>query len=65
MREKGWRHHIFIPNDVYNALQLAYGERRLSAFFTVLAREFIATHKEDMRQRIASRINLLSDSTDQ
>ena len=65
MKEKGWRHHIFIPNDVYNALQLAYGERRLSAFFTVLAREFIATHKEDMKQRIALRINLLSDSTDQ
>lgn len=63
MNEAGKRHQFFIPDDVYNALQLTYGERRISAFFTVLAREFIAKHKEDMKQRIASRINLLSDST--
>lgn len=65
MNEAGKRHQFFVPDDVYNALQLTYGERRISAFFTVLAREFIAKHKEDMRQRIASRINLLSDTTDQ
>jgi DNA mismatch repair ATPase MutL len=65
MKEAGKRHQFFVPDDVYNALQLTYGERRISAFFTVLAREFIAKHKEDMKQRIASRINLLSDSTDQ
>lgn len=65
IKEAGKRHQFFVPDDVYNALQLTYGERRISAFFTVLAREFIAKHKEDMRQRITSRINLLSDSTDQ
>ena len=65
MKEAGKRHQFFVPDDVYNALQLTYGERRISAFFTVLAREFIAKHKEGMKQRIASRINLLSDSTDQ
>lgn len=62
LKEVGKRHQFFVPDDVYNALQLTYGERRISAFFTVLAREFIAQHKEDMKQRIASRIHLLSDS---
>jgi hypothetical protein len=62
-KESGKRHQLFIPDDVYNALLLTYGERKISAFYCALARRYIAMHKEDMRQRITSRTNLLSDNT--
>lgn len=62
-KESGRRHQLFIPDDVYNALQLTYGEKKISAFYCALARQYIAMHKEDMRQRITSRTNLLLDKT--
>lgn len=62
-KESGRRHQLFIPDDVYNALLLTYGERKISAFYCALARRYIAMHKEDMRQRITSRTNLLLDNT--
>lgn len=60
-QESGRRHMVFIPEEVFNALQLTYGERKISAVYAVLARTHIATFKDDMRQSIAGKSSLLAE----
>lgn len=57
--EKGHRHYVFLPDEVFATLETVYGSNRLSAVFTVLARAFIDANKEELRRLIAHRTNLL------
>lgn len=60
-RQPGKRHMVFIPDDIFNALQLAYGDRNISAVYAVLARNHISKNKEEMRRIISDRSNLLTE----
>ena len=57
--EKGHRHYVFLPDEVFATLETVYGSNRLSAVFTALARAFIDANKEELRRLIAHRTNLL------
>ena len=57
--EKGHRHWVFLPDEVFATLETVYGSNRLSAVFTALARVFIDANKEELRRLIAHRTNLL------
>lgn len=57
--ENGHRHMVFLPDDVYATLETVYGSNRISAILTALARTYIERNKEELRQLIATRINLL------
>ena len=57
--EKGHRHYVFLPDEVFATLETVYGSNRLSAVFTALARVFIDANKEELRRLIAHRTNLL------
>ena len=57
--EKGHRHYVFLPDEVFATLETVYGSNRLSAVFTTLARAFIDANKEELRRLIAHRTNLL------
>ncbi len=57
--ESGHRHMVFLPDDVYATLETVYGSNRISAIFTALARTYIERNKEELRQLIATRTNLL------
>ena len=57
--EKGHRHYVFLPDEVFTTLETVYGSNRLSAVFTALARAFIDANKEELRRLIAHRTNLL------
>ena len=57
--EKGHRHWVFLPDEVFATLETVYGSNRLSAVFTALARAFIDANKEELRRLIAHRTNLL------
>lgn len=57
--EKGHRHWVFLPDEVFVTLETVYGSNRLSAVFTALARAFIDANKEELRRLIAHRTNLL------
>ena len=57
--EKGHRHWVFLPDEVFATLETVYGSNRLSAVFTALARVFIDANKEEPRRLIAHRTNLL------
>lgn len=55
------RHMIFLPTELSSILYYAYGERRLSAVISVIVREHIETFKNDIRQKIAEKSNLLME----
>ena len=57
--EKGHRHYVFLPDEVFATLETVYGSNRLSAVFTALARAFIDANKDELRRLIAHRTNLL------
>ena len=57
--ESGHRHMVFLPDDVYATLETVYGSNRISAILTALARTYIERNKEELRQLIATRTNLL------
>ena len=57
--EKGHRHYVFLPDEVFATLETVYGSNRLSAVFTAIARAFIDANKEELRRLIAHRTNLL------
>lgn len=57
--EKGHRHYVFLPDEVFATLETVYGSNRLSAVFTALSRAFIDANKEELRRLIAHRTNLL------
>ena len=57
--EKGHRHYVFLPDEVFATLETVYGSNRLSAVLTALARAFIDANKEELRRLIAHRTNLL------
>ena len=57
--EKGHRHWVFLPDEVFATLETVYGSNRLSAVFTAIARAFIDANKEELRRLIAHRTNLL------
>jgi len=57
--EHGHRHMVFLPDDVYATLETVYGSNRISAILTALARTYIERNKEELRQLVATRINLL------
>ena len=57
--ESGHRHMVFLPDDVYATLETVYGSNRISAILTALARTYIERNKEELRQLIAMRTNLL------
>ena len=57
--EKGHRHYVFLPDEVFATLETVYGSNRLSAVFTALARAFIDANKEELRRLVAHRTNLL------
>jgi hypothetical protein len=57
--EKGHRHYVFLPDEVFATLETVYGSNRLSAVFTALARAFIYANKDELRRLIAHRTNLL------
>lgn len=57
--EKGHRHWVFLPDEVFVTLEIVYGRNRLSAIFTALAKAFIDANKDELRQLIAHRTNLL------
>ena len=57
--ENGHRHMVFLPDDVYATLETVYGSNRISAILTALARTYIERNKEELRQLIATRTNLL------
>lgn len=57
--ESGHRHMLFLPDDVYATLETVYGSNRISAILTALARIYIERNKEELRQLIATRTNLL------
>ena len=57
--EKGHRHYVFLPDEVFATLETVYGSNRLSAVFTALARAFIDANKEELRRLISQRTNLL------
>lgn len=59
--EKCQRHMIFLPTELSSILYYAYGERRLSAVISVIVREHIETFKNDIRQKIAEKSNLLME----
>ena len=56
--EKGHRHYVFLPDEVFATLETVYGSNRLSAVFTALARAFIDANKDELRRLIAHRTNL-------
>lgn len=55
------RHMIFLPTELSSILYYAYGERRLSAVISVIVREHIDNFKNDIRQKIAEKSNLLME----
>ena len=57
--EKGHRHWVYLPDEVFVTLEIVYGRNRLSAIFTALAKAFIDANKDELRQLIAHRTNLL------
>ena len=57
--ENGHRHMVFLPDDVYATLETVYGSNRISAILTALAKTYIERNKEELRQLIATRTNLL------
>ena len=57
--EKGHRHYVFLPDEVFTTLETVYGSNRLSAVFTALAKAFIDANKDELRRLIAHRTNLL------
>lgn len=57
--ESGHRHMVFLPDNVYATLETVYGSNRISAILTALARTYIERNKEELRQLIATRTNLL------
>ena len=57
--EKGHRHYVFLPDEVFATLETVYGSNRLSAVFTALARAFIDANKDELRRLTAHRTNLL------
>ena len=59
--EKCQRHMIFLPTELSSILYYAYGERRLSAVISVIVREHIDNFKNDIRQKIAEKSNLLME----
>lgn len=58
-KENCRRHWIQLPKDVAALLYLAHGEKRLSATLSVIAREHIKNFKNDIRQKLEERSNLL------
>ncbi len=58
------RHWIFLPADVSATLYYAYGERRLSAVLTTLARDHIDDFREEIRRSIADKSNVFNEKTD-
>lgn len=63
-KENCRRHWIQLPKDVAALLYYAYGEKRLSATLSVIAREHIKNFKNDIRQKLAERNNLLDKQKD-
>jgi DNA mismatch repair ATPase MutL len=57
--EKGHRHWVFLPDEVFVTLEIVYGRNRLSAIFTALAKAFIDANKDELRRLITHRTNLL------
>ena len=57
--EKGHRHWVYLPDEIFVTLEIVYGRNRLSAIFTALAKAFIDANKDELRQLIAHRTNLL------
>lgn len=57
--DKGHRHWVFLPDEVFVTLEIVYGRNRLSAIFTALAKAFIDANKDELRRLITHRTNLL------
>ena len=57
--EKGHRHWVFLPDEVFVTLEIVYGRNRLSAILTALAKAFIDANKDELRRLITHRTNLL------
>jgi len=57
--EKGHRHWVYLPDEVFVTLEIVYGRNRLSAIFTALAKAFIDANKDELRRLITHRTNLL------
>lgn len=59
--EDSKRHWVYIPAKVAAILYFAYGERKLSAVLSTLAKDHIEDFKDDIRQIIVERSDLLSE----
>lgn len=59
--EDSKRHWVYIPAKVAAILYFAYGERKLSAVLSTLAKDHIDNFKDDIRQIIVERSDLLSE----
>lgn len=59
--EDSKRHWVYIPAKVAAILYFAYGERKLSAVLSTLAKDHIENFKDDIRQIIVERSDLLSE----
>lgn len=57
--EKGHRHWVYLPDEVFVTLEIVYGRNRLSAIFTALAKAFLDANKDELRRLITHRTNLL------
>ena len=57
--EKGHRHWVYLPDEVFVTLEIVYGRNRLSAILTALAKAFIDANKDELRRLITHRTNLL------
>jgi hypothetical protein len=56
--ERGRRHWVYLPDEVFATFETVYGCNRLSAILTALARAFIETNKEELRRLVTHRSGL-------
>lgn len=58
---KGSRHWLYLSDEAFSILNLAYGEKKLSAVLNVLADDHIRECREDMKRNIKGKSGLFSE----
>lgn len=58
---KGSRHWLYLSDEAFSILNLAYGEKKLSAVLNTLADDHIRDCREDMKRNVTGKSGLFSE----
>lgn len=58
---KGSRHWLYLSDEAFSILNLAYGEKKLSAVLNTLAHDHIRDCREDMKRNVTGKSGLFSE----